>query len=85
MPVLIVSENTCPHVGFSRKRSMQPVLGGDHHAEVERVRDALERDRDCGAALLVKRDDFGQIDVGDRVTGDDQERLVWSRAGTRRS
>ena len=24
MPVLIVSENTWPHVGFSRKRSMRP-------------------------------------------------------------
>ena len=24
MPVLIVSENTCPHDGFSRKRSTRP-------------------------------------------------------------
>jgi len=24
MPVLMVSENTCPHVGFSRNRSMDP-------------------------------------------------------------
>jgi hypothetical protein len=24
MPVLIVSEKTCPHDGFSRKRSMRP-------------------------------------------------------------
>lgn len=24
MPVLMVSENTCPHVGFSKNRSMEP-------------------------------------------------------------
>ena len=45
MPVLMVSENTSPHVGFSRNRSMRAVGPGDDDAELERVLDVLERDR----------------------------------------
>ena len=39
MPVLMVSLKTWPHVGFSRKRSMEPSSLGDHDAELEGVLD----------------------------------------------
>ena len=45
MPVLIVSENTSPHVGFSRNRSIVPSSRGDDDAELDRVLDPLQRDR----------------------------------------
>ena len=48
MPVLIVSEKTWPHEGFSRKRSIAAVLVRDDDAELERVVDRLEADRDGG-------------------------------------
>ena len=76
MPVLIVSENTWPQVGFSRNRSIVPVVAGDHDAEVDRVVHPLQRDRRERAAVAVRLDDGGEVDVGDDVARDHEERLV---------
>jgi hypothetical protein len=52
------------------------LLVGDDDAELERVLDRLEADRDRGALLLVRVDQLGEVDVAERVAGDDEERLV---------
>ena len=67
MPVLIVSENTCPHDGFSRKRSTRPSSSRDHDSELERVLDRLQADRDRRALLLVELDDLAEVDVAESV------------------
>ena len=51
-------------------------LVGDDDPELERVVDRLEPDRDRGALGLVRLDERGQVDVAERVAGDDEERLV---------
>ena len=76
MPVLMVSENTSPHVGFSRNRSMVPSALGDHDAELERVLDVLQRDRRRRAGVAVRLDERGEVDVGEHVAGDHEERVV---------
>ena len=48
----------------------------DHNAEVERIGDPFERDSDRAALLLVIPHDFVKIDVGYRISGDDEERLI---------
>ena len=53
-----------------------PLLVDDHHAELERVLHARERDGDHRFALLVEVDDLGEVEVGEGVAADDQERLV---------
>ena len=52
------------------------VLVGDDDAELERVLDGLEADRDRRALLLVEVDDLVQVDVAERIARDDEERLV---------
>ena len=77
MPVLIVSENTSPHVGFSRNRSIVPSALGDDDAELERVLDALQRDRRrTRSRSRCAFDERGEVDVGEHVAGDHEERLV---------
>ena len=76
MPVLMVSLKTWPHVGFSRKRSIDAVLAGDDDAELERVLDLGEADRGHRLALVVEGDDRAEVDVGDHVAGDHEEALV---------
>ena len=52
------------------------VVVGDHDPELERVRDALEADRDQRLLLPVEADQVAEVDVAERVAGDDEERLV---------
>ncbi len=52
------------------------VLVRDDDSELERVLDRLEADRDGRAFLLVELDDLAEVDVAERVAGDDEERLV---------
>ena len=55
------------------------VLAHDDDAELQRVRHPGEPDRDQGTVFLVRPDHGGQVDVGQRVARDDQERLVPQR------
>ena len=52
------------------------VLVRYHDPVLERVRHVDERERHRGLALLVEGDDLGEIDVGQRIAGDDEERAV---------
>ena len=52
------------------------VVVGDDDPELERVVDRLEPDRDGGARLLVPVDERAEVDVAERVAGDDEERVV---------
>ena len=56
-----------------------PVLLGDHDAEFERVGHPGQPDGDQRALVLVEVDHRGQVHVGQRVAGDDQEGLVTQR------
>jgi hypothetical protein len=49
---------------------------GDDDAELERVVDGLEPDRHRGALLAVEGDERTQVDVAERVAGDDEEGVV---------
>ena len=49
---------------------------GDHDRELEWVLDPLERDRRQRAGVLVSLDDRAQVDVGEHVARDHQERVV---------
>jgi hypothetical protein len=49
---------------------------GDHDPELEGVLDVLERDRGGGAGLAVRVDERGEVDVGEHVARDDEERVV---------
>ena len=70
-----VREDLAP--GRLLEEALDPaVLVGDDDAELERVVDRLEADRDRGLALLVDAHDLGQVDVGERVAGDDEEGVV---------
>ena len=81
MPVLIVSENDLAPRRLLEEALDLPVLVGDDDPELERVLDRLEADRDRGALLLVELDDLVQVDVAERVTRDDEERLVQAVGG----
>ena len=76
MPVLIVSENTSPHVGFSRNRSIWPssrVMTMPKSTGFSTRFNAIVANALAGVVLL---DDPAEIDVGEHVAGDHEERLV---------
>ena len=75
MPVLIVSEKTWPQDGFSRKRSTRPSSSVTTIPNSSGFVDRLEPDRHIGALLPVRGDQRGQVDVAERVPGDDDEGL----------
>ena len=52
------------------------VLVGDDDPELEWVFDRLEADRDRRVLLAVELDQLRQVDVAERVAGDDEERVV---------
>ena len=52
------------------------VLVRDDDPELERIVDGLQADRDGGAGFLVPLDEGAQIDVAERVAGNDEEGLV---------
>ena len=75
MPVLIVSEKTWPHEGFSRKRSTRPSSSvttipnsSGFSTDLTRSPPRLVR--------AVRLDELGQVDVAEGVAGDDEERVV---------
>ena len=51
------------------------VVVRDDDPELERVLDGLEADRDC-RLVLVELDELAEVEVAQRVTGDDEERVV---------
>src|SRR5437764_429732 len=60
-----VREDLAP--GRLLEEALDPSLVvGDDDAELERVLNRLEPDRHCRAALLVKLDQLGQVDVAER-------------------
>ena len=83
MPVLIVSEKTLAPRRLLEKARDAPRLVGDHDAELERIGDALQArsspSRRCGRGAADQR---GEIDVGQRVAGNDNE-TVRPRAAAR--
>jgi hypothetical protein len=70
-----VGEDLTPR-GFLEESLDAAVRVGDDDAELERVVDALERDGGERLLLLVEAQDRCEIDIAQRVSGDDQERLV---------
>jgi len=59
------------------EKALDPsLLVRDDDPELERVVDRLETDRHGCAALLVECDELPEVDVAERVAGDDEERLV---------
>ena len=76
MPVLIVSLNTWPHVGFSRKRSIVPSSRVITMPNSSGFSTRIEADGGHRLLLVVERDELGEVDVGDHVAGDDEEALV---------
>ena len=76
MPVLIVSENTSPHVGFSRNRSIWPssrVMTMPKSTGFSTRFNAIVAKASPRVVLL---DDPAEVDVGEHVAGDHEERLV---------
>src|SRR5207247_5532032 len=65
-----------PPRGLLEKALDAAILVGDDDPELERILDRLQADRDRRLALLVELDEAGQIEVAERVAGDDEERLV---------
>ena len=49
---------------------------GDHDAELERVGNRFQRDGDHRLAFAVERDERGEVDVGQRIATDHDERLA---------
>ena len=52
------------------------VLVGDDDPELERVLDRLQPDRHGGVAVAVELEQRAEVDVAERVAGDDQHRVV---------
>ena len=71
-----VREDLAPR-GLLEEAFDAPVFVGDDHTELERIGHALERDGDRAALLAVEVDDLGQIEVRERVAGDDEEGLAF--------
>ena len=70
-----VGEHLAPG-GFLQEPLDAPVVVDDDDAELEGVGDPFETDGHQGTVLPVEPDHVGQVDVGERVTGDDDERLA---------
>src|SRR6266540_745065 len=59
------------------EEALDPAVGiRDHDPELERVVDVLQADRDHGFLLLVEAHELAQVDVAERVTGDDEKGLL---------
>src|SRR4029453_16941936 len=73
MPVLMVSEKTWPHWGFSRNRSMRP---SSPAMPMPNSSGLGMRLRAPGAAAAVEAHHLVEVDVGEGVPGDDHEGLT---------
>ena len=76
MPVLIVSENTWPQEGFSRKRSIRPSSSVTTMPNSSGLSTETSPIGGGGSLLLVEAHEGGEVDVAERVAGDDEERVV---------
>ena len=76
MPVLIVSENTWPHDGFSRNRSTLPSSSVTTIPNSSGFSTDLSPIVTAAPFSLWNVDDLSQVDVAERVARDDEERLV---------
>ena len=79
----MVSLNTCPQPGFSKKRSTLPssrVMTMPNSSGFSTAQSAMVA---SARVLLVELDDRGQVDVGEHVTRDHQEALVSSSRALR--
>ena len=76
MPVLIVSEKTCPQEGFSRKRSTFPSSSVTTIPNSSGLSTDFRPIVTAAPDLVVPVDEGAEIDVAERVAGDDEERLV---------
>src|SRR3954454_23426171 len=81
MPVLIVSLNTWPHVGFSRKRSIEPSSRVMTMPNSSGFLHRFQADGGERLLLVVELDDLAEVEVGEDVAGDDQEALSELLAG----
>ena len=70
-----VAEHLTPR-GLLQEPLDPSVLAGDDDPELDGILDPLQRDGGERAGLLVAADDLGEVDVGQHVTGDHEERLV---------
>ena len=75
MPALIVLQVISSGFGFSRKRRMLPSRVGLDQPVRGRVVDRRQHDRRPRLALAVQPDDRGQIDLGQHVAVEDDDRL----------
>nr|WP_254126975.1 hypothetical protein [Aquihabitans sp. G128] len=73
--MLMVSLNTWPQVGFSRKRSMEPSSWVMTMPNFERVVDRHQADGGERLLLVVEGQDLAEVDVGEHVAGDHEEAL----------
>ena len=81
MPVLIVSLNTWPHVGFSRNRSIVPSSWVMTMPNSSGFSTGVRPIVATRLLLVVEREHLVEVDVGEHVAGDDEERLVEQVAG----
>ena len=81
MPQLPRSDSASAGVGLLLEAGDAPVGVVEHDAELARVRHPLDRERRDPAGRLMARDELAQVDVGERVAGDDQERVVAEEVG----
>src|SRR5204863_1002961 len=57
------------------------VLVRDDDPELERVVDGLEADRHRGLPLSMELDELREVEVAERIAGDDEERVVEAPGG----
>ena len=76
MPVLIVSENTWPHDGFSRKRSIRPSSSVTTIPNSSGFSTAFSPIVTAAPLLRWNSTSLRQVDVAERVAGDDEDRVV---------
>ena len=71
----LVAEDLAP-AGLLEEALDPPLVVGDHDPELERILHSLQRDRHRRLLLPVEPHHFLQVDVGDGVPGDHEERVV---------
>ena len=76
MPVLIVSEKTWPHDGFSRNRSTRPSSSVTTIPNSSGLSTAFSPIVTDACFSLWNAIEPGEVDVAERVAGDDEERVV---------
>ena len=76
IPVLTVSVKTCDQSGFSRNRVTRPLSSVTTKPIPIGSERCAKADRDQGALLMVGGEQGREVDVGQRIAGHHQERLI---------